>query len=386
MRVVLALDRFKGTFSARQVCEILAHGIRERNPNIETILRPLSNGCAGMSEVLKPAMGLESMRVEAPDLFGRRTDAHLHYQAARRLVVIESSELLGASRAIAQTQNLSTASSAGVGTLLMRAMELRPSEIWLSVGGNLCPDLGWGLLDLFGVQALDAAGERIQPCFANLTRVRSLRPGEGVPALFQKIRITVLCESEAPAAQGSPQPLAAALARAVDSVDPSEAQRLLTASWSALRSLKAHIPRDEDAYMGAGLGLPASLAALFPNVKFELGARQVARATALQSSLPGAALVVCGEGALDESTLYGKSPLVVAQLARECHAPVVGLFARCSADAQELARRAGIPRIITLFESPPDVATSDLVRFTRQKLLDAGAELAQSLETGATTA
>ena len=57
MRVVLALDKFKGTFTARQACETLAEGIRQRNPKIEIILRPMADGGDGTASILTSAPG-----------------------------------------------------------------------------------------------------------------------------------------------------------------------------------------------------------------------------------------------------------------------------------------------------------------------------------------
>jgi glycerate kinase len=48
----------------------------------------------------------------------------------------------------------------------------------------------------------------------------------------------------------------------------------------------------------------------------------------LRSALPGAGLVVTGEGSLDEQTLHGKAPAGVAAAARAAGVPVIAVAGR----------------------------------------------------------
>jgi glycerate kinase len=70
--------------------------------------------------------------------------------------------------------------------------------------------------------------------------------------------------------------------------------------------------------------------------------------------LPGAALVITGEGALDEQTLYGKAPAGVAAAARAAGVPVVAVAGRLALDPDRL-RAAGIDGAYALTDIEPDV-------------------------------
>jgi glycerate kinase len=71
--------------------------------------------------------------------------------------------------------------------------------------------------------------------------------------------------------------------------------------------------------------------------------------------LPGAALVVTGEGSLDAQTLSGKTPAGVAAAAVEAGIPVVTVSGRVALSADQL-HGAGIRRAYALtdIESDPD--------------------------------
>lgn len=107
MRVALAFDKFKGTFSARDICEIVADGIRDRNPKIEIIQRPMADGGEGSASILAAVLGLEAMRVDVHDLLGKKVEANIYWQNTRRLAVIESAEVLGVSRSLISEDNFS---------------------------------------------------------------------------------------------------------------------------------------------------------------------------------------------------------------------------------------------------------------------------------------
>jgi glycerate kinase len=71
--------------------------------------------------------------------------------------------------------------------------------------------------------------------------------------------------------------------------------------------------------------------------------------------LPGARLVITGEGSLDEQTLHGKAPAGVAAAAAAVGVPVVAVAGRLAL-APERLRAAGIDAAYALTDIEPDVA------------------------------
>jgi len=78
--------------------------------------------------------------------------------------------------------------------------------------------------------------------------------------------------------------------------------------------------------------------------------------------LPGATLVITGEGSLDEQTLHGKAPAGVAAAAAKVGIPVVTVSGRLALDGAQL-QTAGISAAYALTDIEPDV---------RRCLADAG--------------
>jgi glycerate kinase len=382
MRIVLALDKFKGTFEARQACECLAEGIRQRNPKIEVIIRPMADGGDGTADILASALGLEAMRVTVPDLHGKMTEARVHWQNTRRLALVESAEVLGVGRSMARRHELAQAHSGGLGRLLLRAFDLRPHEVWIGVGGTMTADAGWGLAHTLGLRALDAEGQVVEPLLTNVDRIDRFVAAE-VPEFYRKTRITLLCDVNAPA-EGAGVNLSSFLPqKGAGPEEVARVQRAVTTLWAHLRRVNPALPGLDEAYTGAGGGLVLGLQALFPQARLELGARKVAQATALGPSLQAADFAVCGEGRLDESTFYGKVASVVSQLAHEQHARVFGVFGSVEAhegQTSDVRARLGAHTLYPLFDDVPHMPVQELARLSRTRFHEIGSRIAHDVE------
>ncbi|BBH52204.1 glycerate kinase [Fluviispira sanaruensis] len=379
MRVVLAFDKFKGTFTARQVCELVADGIRNRNPKIEIIHRPMADGGEGSAVLLAASLGMESLRVEVCDLLGKPAEANVFWQNARRLAVLESAEVLGNSRALATEEGLFQANTWGFGRLMQKAFPLRPQEIWLCIGGTLTVDAGWGIASAFGLSAYDAHGNRLKPCLDNMEKIETFEKEE-LPEYVKKCKIIVLCDVNAPAT-GPGVSLLSFLKQkgAKDSSIPIIEKRIQF-FWNKLKQAFPYIPRLDEAFMGAGGGICLGLSAVFPNLKIEMGSKKIAKVIALAPSFSGTDLIVCGEGSLDDLTLYGKAVSTVSQLAMKSEQKLIGVFGKVTGNRTEFKNKLGLSDIITLLEEHQSgQTTSEIMRNSKIKLFNIGQDLAERI-------
>lgn len=379
MRVVLALDKFKGTLTSQQANECLAEGIRQRNPKIEVAIRPMADGGDGTASVLANYMGLEAMRVEVPDLYGKLTEAHVYWQNSRRVAIIETAELLGSSRAVAHKSDTLKATTTGLGQLIKKAFDLRPAEIWIGVGGTMTVDGGWGLAQVFGLRARDTDGNDLAPSLTNAEKI-SVIDRTPMPEFMMKTKIVALCDVLAPVV-GQGVKLAHFLPqKGIASDQISIVEQSVKTFWSQLQRSNPFVPNLESPYTGAGGGLCLGLAAVFPNFSMELGASRIARVAALAQCFQGANLAVCGEGCLDEQTLSGKAPQVVAQVAKEHGIPVAGVFGRIAEDQNRLVNNLGLNHSFVITSQQLMHASTELSRLSRNRFHEIGIEIAHLLE------
>lgn len=379
MRVVLALDKFKGTLTSQQANECLAEGIRQRNPKIEVAIRPMADGGDGTAAILSSYMGLEAMRVEVPDLYGKLTEAHVYWQNSRRVAIIETAELLGSSRSIAHKSDTLKATTVGVGQLIKKAFDLRPAEIWIGVGGTMTVDGGWGLAQVFGLRAKDTEGNDVAPSLANAGKIAVI-DRSALPEFMMKTKIVALCDVHAPIV-GNGVKLAHFLPQKGIAADQiANVEQAMKTYWSQLQRSNPFVPSLESPFTGSGGGLCLGLASVFPNFSMELGAARIARVAALAQCFNGADLAVCGEGCLDEQTLSGKAPQVVAQVAKEHGVRVAGVFGRIANDQNKLINALGLSDSFVITSQQLMHASTELTRLSRNRFHEIGIEIAHLLE------
>lgn len=382
MRVVLALDKFKGTLTSQQANECLAEGIRQRNPKIEVTIRAMADGGDGTAATLTTYMGLEAMRVEVPDLYGKPTDGHIYWHNSRRIAVIETAELLGSARAVAHRSDTLKATTAGLGQLIKRAFDLRPSEIWIAVGGTMTVDAGWGVAQAFGLRAQDSDGIDVQASLANAGNV-SFITRHPLPEFMMKTKIVALCDVQAPVFGPDVQLADFLPQKGVSSDQIPSIEHSIKMFWSHLQRSNPFIPNLENPFTGSGGGLCLGLAAIFPNFSMELGAARVARVAALAQSFQGADLVVCGEGCLDKQTLSGKAPQVVARIAKEHGVRVAGVFGRITGDQHQLLKELGVNESFVITGQQMMHASSELTKLSKSRFHEIGIEIAHLVEANA---
>lgn len=341
--VVLAPDKFKGSLTAAEVRGHLARGLHAVRPDLRIVDVPVADGGDGtVAAALATGAREQVARVVGPA--GDLVEAAFAVRGDRAVV-----ELASASGLILLPEDQRapmTATSFGTGQLLREALDAGCRQVILGLGGSACTDGGAGMLQALGADLTDASGAPIGPGGAGLAALSRVDFGALDPRLAATT-IVVACDVDNPltgptgaaatyapqkgATSGQVRELDAALARWADLIDPAAA-----------------------ATPGAGAAGGVGFAALSVlSAQFRAGVDVVLDLVGLDERLPGAALVITGEGSIDEQTLYGKAPIGVTRRARAAGIPAVAV-AGISTISPDLARAAGFERIYTLAQDEPD--------------------------------
>lgn len=341
LRVVVAIDAFKGSLSSADAGAAAARGVRAAAPDARVRVLPVADGGEGTIDALLAAGG--GRRVIAPTVDARGRTVEVGYAllpgdvgsdgaraegtaagvtAAGGTAVIESAACVGLAGAAPVDEGLPpVASSAGVGMLLRHACDGGARRIAVTLGGTACTDGGLGLLLALGARAHDADGRPLTAVGQNpLWRFRAL---DALPAhdVLDGVDLLVLTDVDAPL--HGPRG-AARVFGPQKGATPAQVAHLddrLAALGVALA--EAGRPVADLPGAGAAGGLGAALLAL--GARQEPGLAFVARAVGLAEAITGADLVLTGEGRIDAQTAGGKTPAGVAALARDAGAVVVAL-------------------------------------------------------------
>jgi glycerate kinase len=254
-----------------------------------------------------------------------------------------------------------TASSQGLGDVVRAALDARCCQVVIGVGGSASTDGGAGMLVALGARLLDATGAELPPGGAPLERLATVDLSGLHPALGHAEIVLAsdvdnpLLGSRGAAAVYGPQKGAGPQDVALLEAGLARWSRALADAMGVPPGPTGH-PAADLAGAGAAGGVGfAALAAL--GAQARPGIDLLLELTDFPAKLPGAGLVLTGEGSLDLQTLSGKAPAGVAAAARAEGIPVVAVAGRCLLSADELAA-AGIRAAYTLADLEPDLATS----------------------------
>jgi glycerate 2-kinase len=331
MRVVVAPDKFKGSLSAPQVAAHLAAGLVHAVPGTEVIQVPVADGGDGTLDAAVSA-GHRRVPVSAQGPTGEPVETA--YAERDGTAVVEMADVSGLRQLPGGQLAARTASSYGTGEVVRTALDAGCRRIVLGIGGSATTDGGAGLVQALGGRLLDAGGREVGRGGAALAAVELLDLSGLHPAL-REAEVVVASDVDNPllgprgaaavygpqkgASPGDVAELDAALARWADAV------RVATGVDTADRP---------GAGAAGGVGF-AALAVL--GAELRPGIDLVLDLVDFRGTLPGAGLVITGEGSLDEQTLHGKAPAGVAVVARASGVPVVAVAGRSLLDPADLA-------------------------------------------------
>jgi glycerate kinase len=249
-----------------------------------------------------------------------------------------------------------TATSRGVGELILAASQLGAKRIVLGVGGVATTDGGAGLLQALGARLTDDRGRELPPGGAALSLLASvdlssLRDLSGLEFLLASDVDNPLLGPLGAAAVYGPQKGA--------SLEEVPLLEDGLRRWADLAEAAVGGPAVRDAPGAGAAGGIGFAALLFLGARMRPGIELLLELASFGSRLDGARLVITGEGSLDAQTLHGKAPLGVARAAaaHEPPVPVIAVAGRCALTDEEL-RAAGIIRAYALSDLEPDLERS----------------------------
>ncbi|WP_198597783.1 glycerate kinase [Blastococcus atacamensis] len=345
VRIVIAPDSFKGTLSADDAAAAIAAGARRALPDADLVLRPVADGGEGtVAAAVRAGAGLRTARVTGPD--GEAVDAAFAVDGTTAVVELAAAAGLD----LLDRPAPMTATTRGVGELVLAALDGGARRIVLGLGGSATTDGGAGMLQALGARLLDAAGNEVGPGGAGLAGIARM----DLSPLDQRLRgtrIVVATDVDNPLTG----PSGAAAVFGPQKGATAEEVALLDAALSRYASVLMHavgawVERRPGA--GAAGGTAAGAMAVL-GAEVVSGAAMVCELVGLDAALEGADLVVTGEGAFDEQSLRGKAPAEVAGRARAAGVPCVVLAGSVRVPAERLAA-AGVSAAHALTEVEPD--------------------------------
>lgn len=370
MRVVVAIDSFKGSMSSLEAGEAISNGIKKAHKDTEVEIRPLADGGEGTVEALSIGMGGRLINVDVTGPVGRKVSAVYGIVDSSKTAIIEMSQAAGITLVSGDEKNPLFTTTFGVGELIKDAINKGCRHFVVGIGGSATNDCGIGMLQALGYEFLDKEGNQVGFGASGVRDIVSIRD-ENVIKELSECYFRVACDVN--------NPLCGELGCSAIYGPQKGATKEMVADMDGWlknysKIVKEKYPDADSEYPGTGAAGGLGYAFFnFTNSKLESGIKIVLDETKLEEYVKDADIVVTGEGRLDHQTVMGKAPVGVANIAKKYNKKVIAFSGSVTEDAgvcNEHGIDAFFPilrRIVTLEEAmQTDTAKQNLTDTAEQ--------------------
>ena len=310
MKIVVAIDSFKGCLTSKEANQAAAEGISSCWPDAEVVQVPVSDGGEGFLEAFHAAIGGDLVELMVRDPLMRPVSAQ--YLLHDKLAVIEIAQASGLTLLTSEERNPMVATSYGTGQLVADAVRRGAEHIIVGLGGSATSDAGVGMLRAL-IDTFTKHGK-----------------WDDIEEL-KHVRFTIASDVKNPLCgeNGAAYVFASQKGATPEMILQLDERARKFADVSA-----KHFGYDRSEQEGAGAAGGLGYAFLqYMNADCKPGIELLLDTIRFHEIVKNADLVITGEGSADRQTLMGKLPMGILKQAG--HVPVCLIAGKIS-DKQEL--------------------------------------------------
>jgi glycerate kinase len=160
MKILVLMDKFKDSLSAKETSSVISAGLKSSGREIDVTTIPLADGGDGTIDALECIEGSKMVMVKTLDPLGRSIEVPVLIIGKR--AICEMAQSTGLTLLTKEERNPLYTSSYGLGLVIKGVADMGIDEIVVGIGGSATNDCGVGMLQALGCRFIDSAGETIR--------------------------------------------------------------------------------------------------------------------------------------------------------------------------------------------------------------------------------
>ncbi|MBR4429963.1 MAG: glycerate kinase [Clostridiales bacterium] len=353
MKVVVAMDSFKGSLTSLEAGNAVREGILSACPSAKVTVLPLADGGEGTVEAIAPYIHGITKTITVTGPLNTPVDADYIFEPVSKTAYIEMAKASGLILVDPERRNPYLTTTYGTGELIKDAIGSGAEKLVICIGGSATNDGGAGMLQALGAKLTDKDGNDISRGCIGL---RDLAAADISGLIGKDIAITVasdvtnpLCGPDGASHVYGPQK--GATYEAAEEMD----------GWLLnFAKIAGFDPYEKGT--GAAGGMSFALKN-FLGAEIRSGADIVTEITGAESLIKECDIVITGEGRMDGQTVNGKAPYKILELGKKCGKRVIGITGVLG-NGYEECLAAGFEKIVPLVR--PTMVTSEAVESVRE--------------------
>ena len=346
MKIILAIDSFKGSLTSFEAEEAVAEAIAQCLPTATVDCIPIADGGEGTLSVLLHTANGTYRHLQAHNPCMEIIPTHYGIAEDKQTAYIEMATVSGLPLLKEEQKNPMKTTTFGTGELIADALEQGCRTFIIGIGGSATNDAGTGMLQALGYRFIGPNGHELGTGGEILQQIVRIDDTHRHP-LLKEARFTVACDVQNPFY--GPQGAAHVFARQKGADDNMIAE-LDEGMKAFARIIQQHTGKGISQLPGSGAagGLGGCLAA-FMQAELKSGAELLLQATGFYEQIADADLIITGEGKIDRQSLMGKITGKILEEGKQRGIPVIALVGQAT-DTDHL-KEAGFAGIHSLTEA-----------------------------------
>lgn len=377
MKIVVAIDSFKGSMSSVEAGMAAKEGICSVYPRADVRVYPVADGGEGTVDALVQGMGGRFVSVRVKNPLGEEIDA-VYGIVNENTAIIEMSAAAGITLVAPEQLDPMKTTTYGVGQMIRDAIEKGCRNFVVGIGGSATNDGGVGMLQALGFAINDAHGKPVSFGAKGLSEIAEIREENALPAL-KECTFRIACDVVNPLCGENGcsyiyGPQKGAAARQIPQMDGAMAH------YAKVTAEKRSCGDPDAPGAGAAGGLGFAFMAYLDG-KLLPGIDLILQLIRLEESIQGADLVLTGEGKMDGQTAMGKAPVGIARLAKKYGKPVFAFAGAVLRDAKA-CNQVGIDALFPIVRTPCSLQDAMDKDNARQNMRDTVEQVMRVLQKG----
>ena len=350
-KILISPQQFKESLSGSEIANSMEKGLLKVWPNSHITKIPVADGGDGTLETLVINSEGEIKTTLTDNSNFQKHKTEWGALGDKETAVIEVARIIGLSKISEEKRNIMKASTYGVGSVMKEALDLGYRKFVIPVGGSATNDGGAGLLQALGVSLKDKSGKELPYGGFALSSLEHIDISN-MDERMKESTIMVACDVNNPL-YGSRG--ASAIYGPQKGASYEQVQLLDEALMKFSETIKKDLGIDVSDIPGAGAsgGLGAGLMAFFSS-ELRLGSDIVLEILNIEKYISESDLVIVGEGQVDRSTVFNKSPVAVSRIAKKYNKPVICIAGSLGAGFKEVHSH-GIDAVFSLVNRPMSI-------------------------------
>ena len=319
MKVLVAVNEFKGSLSSIEIGNTIKSTISKRYSNLEVLTESVADGGDGFLDIFK---NFEKKQFKTVNAASQDTIVSYLENLDRKEAVIEIAEVIGLKQLSDADKDPYKTSTVGLGRLINNLLDKGVKHFIIGLGGSATNDCGIGMLSELGVRFLNESGKLCRYGIRDLSEICEIDLS-GINQQLEEANFTIICDVNNPLYGENGATYVYSGQKGLDERSFAEVDKYII-NFSNLVSKK--MKNDFSNFEGSGAAGGLGFAFLsFCNTKIQGGSKFMIEYLDLEKKISEIDILITGEGKLDSQSYMGKAPIELARIAKKYNKKVIFL-------------------------------------------------------------